>query len=208
MPDICVTVPKNFTYDLAPGCVGMVAWAAEGDLPGQPWSGTEWDFTTWGNKPDIQPGERVYVACQGRLRGYAPLVRLKLGPRRDGRGAGSLNFIRGGGAVAVTIPQEIVGFRGWRYRWWDVAEEVPFPDWLGDARRVVEPRQTCESVSHRRPQAQRPRAAWCALCRSPGDNSILMHRHICTQHANSERRFGHATVVPIAECPGRAIDHG
>jgi hypothetical protein len=38
--------------------------------------------------------------------------------------------VRHGGAVAVTVPLlPVSGFRGWRYRWWDAASEVPFPDW-------------------------------------------------------------------------------
>jgi len=201
--DICVTVPKTFTYDLAPGCVGLAAWAAEGDLPGQPWSGQEWEFTTWGHKPDIQPGERVYVVCQGKLRGYAPLLRVEQGSRRDGTGAGSLSFIRGGGAVAVTIPQTIVGFRGWRYRWWNLAEEVPFPDWLAVEEVSTRPRVTCESDRHRRAGGL-PTAGWCGIYRAPGNGAILAHRHLCTAHANHEKRFGHATVVPIAQCPGRS----
>lgn len=60
--------------------------------------------------------------CEDRLRGYAPLVGLKWNGSRG-------SFIRGGGAVAVTLPDKVRGFQGWRYRWWDYKEEVPFPDW-------------------------------------------------------------------------------
>ncbi len=130
MSDVCLTVPKNFRYHNAPGRIGLAAWAAEGDLPGQPESGIEWEFTTWGQRPDIVPGDRVYIVCEGRLRGYAPLTRLYADKRG---GAYCLSFIRRGGAVAVTIPTPIIGFRGWRYRWWDRAEEVPFRDWLSSA---------------------------------------------------------------------------
>jgi len=37
--------------------------------------------------------------------------------------------VRGGGAVAVTIDKPIVGFRGFRYRDWEYADERPFPGW-------------------------------------------------------------------------------
>jgi hypothetical protein len=121
MSDVVVTVPKNFTHPCAPGKRGLAAWLAEGDAPGSEWSGTLWEFTTYGAVPKIQPGERVYVFCEGRLVGYAPLVEL----RHSGR-HGLIEFVRGGGAVAVTLPEPIIGFRGWRYRWWDRKDEVPF----------------------------------------------------------------------------------
>lgn len=122
MPDVVVTVPKNFTHPAAPGQKGLSAWLAEGDAPGDPWSGEEWAFTTFGPKPDIQPGERVYVVCEGRLVGYAPLIRLWT---KNVSGNGLLAFIRGGGAVACTIDKPITGFRGWRYRFWERDMEKP-----------------------------------------------------------------------------------
>lgn len=111
--DVVVTVPKWF---------GLDTWIEEGDAAGEPWSGRLWDFTTAGARPRIQLGERVYVVCHRRLRGFAPLVELVVDGRR-------LTFVRGGGAVAVTIPEPITGFRGWRYRWWDVKQEQAFPAW-------------------------------------------------------------------------------
>ena len=114
MSDVVVTVPLSF---------GLDHWIAEGDAAGAPWSGSFWDFGVGGGKPDIGPGERVYVLYKRRIRGYAPLVML-LSER-----PGYWMLVRGGGAVAVTIPEEIVGFRGWRLRWWDRSIEVPFPDW-------------------------------------------------------------------------------
>jgi len=111
--DIVVTVPKG----------QWESWIAEGDLPSEPWSGTAYEFTTGGGVPSVWPGDRVYIVAHGRLRGYAPLARLR---SYDG---GRVGFIRQGGAVAVTIQQEVRGFRGWRYRWWDRADEKPFPDW-------------------------------------------------------------------------------
>jgi len=37
---------------------------------------------------------------------------------------------RKGGAVAVTIPDQIRGFRGFRPPWWDREQERPFPGWI------------------------------------------------------------------------------
>ena len=73
MPDVVVTVPKNFEYA---GLVGIEAWIREGDAAGDPWSGEEWHFYLGGPRPKIEPGERVYIVCNGKLRGYAPLVRM------------------------------------------------------------------------------------------------------------------------------------
>ena len=124
MSAVVITVPKSFTCSGAPGKKGLTAWLAEGDPPGTSWSGTLWDYTTWGTYPQIQPGERVYVVCEGRLVGYAPLVRLEFEAVSGNRGY--VTLVRGGGAVAVTLPEPIQGFRGWRYRWWDQAKEEPY----------------------------------------------------------------------------------
>jgi hypothetical protein len=132
VPDIVVTVPKNFQYEGAPGLKGLAAWIAEGDAAGDPETGEEWDFTTWGMKPRIEPGERVYVVCEGKIRGYAPLVEMRFARDPYAPVSGGFNrvtLIRGGGAVAVTIDESIRGFRGWRYRWWNREDERPFPDW-------------------------------------------------------------------------------
>lgn len=112
MMDVVVTVPKGIWSD----------WIDEGDAAGQPESGELWGFFTFGARPDIQIGERVYVVAHGRLRGYAPLAKLEFA-------RGRVAFGRKGGAVAVTIPDPVRGFRGWRYRWWQREIEVPFPDW-------------------------------------------------------------------------------
>ena len=120
MPDVVVTVPKTFRFG---GKVGLDAWVAEGDLPGEEWSGNDSHFYLAGRAPHIEPGERVYVICEGKLRGYAPLVRIEwLGSR-------SYALVRQGGAVAVTIDREIRGFQGFRYRDWDRSEERLFPNW-------------------------------------------------------------------------------
>lgn len=120
MPDVVVTVPKNFRHPLAPGKAGFAAWLAEGDAPGAAPTGHKWEFTTYGPRPDIEVGERVYVVCEGRLVGYAPLTEVM-----SNNGYGPVVFVREGGAVAVTIDEPITGFRGWKYRWWDRAAEKP-----------------------------------------------------------------------------------
>lgn len=112
MGDIVVTVPMNFIDPFGSGKHGLAGWCAEGDCAGEEWSGIEWEFTVGGPKPHIVPGDRVYVVCEYRLRGYAPLIRID-----EIRNRWAL--VRGGGAVAVTIPKRVVGFRGWRRRWWD-----------------------------------------------------------------------------------------
>jgi len=112
MSDVVVTVPKGVWFD----------WIAEGDAVGEPPTGDEWGFFMGGVPPRIEPGERVYVVAHGRLRGYAPLERVA----RTERG---FALCRKAGAVAVTIPEPIPGFRGWRVRWWERDREVPFAAW-------------------------------------------------------------------------------
>lgn len=120
--DIVVTVPANFKFA---GKTGLAAWIDEGQLPGDDESGEDWHFFLGGHPPkDIQPGDRVYVVCQWKLRGYAPLVRVE----KDVHGGGYA-LVRRGGAVAVTIDEPVKGFRGCRYRWWKREDEKPFPDW-------------------------------------------------------------------------------
>lgn len=105
--DLVVTVPRRL----------WSAWLAEGDLPGQPETGEEWAFFTH-RPPSSAVGGRLYIVAYGRLRGYAPITRI------------AKNAIcRRGGAVAITIPEAIYGFRGWRRRWWNQAVEMPFPEW-------------------------------------------------------------------------------
>ena len=115
MTDVVVTVPM----------AQWQAWVDEGDLPGEV---AQYESHFWiGNRPTIAPGDRVYIVAHGRLRGYAPLVRVEssceLRPER-------LCLVRTGGAEAVTIPETIRGFQGYRYRWWRRSAEVPFPDWM------------------------------------------------------------------------------
>ena len=115
MPDVLVTVPARLWQ----------TWLDEGDLPGHRWSGFESHFWV-GHPPAISPGERVYIVALGKLRGYAPLVRIEdpclLRPERS-------CLVRRALAVAVTIDEAIKGARGFRYRWWDRSAERPFEDW-------------------------------------------------------------------------------
>jgi hypothetical protein len=116
MTDVVVTCPQSL----------WLQWLDEGDLPGDPPSEYESHWMIGGRLPKIEPGERVYIVSFGRLRGYAPLVDTEescaLNPERR-------CLVREGGAVAVTIRGFIRGFQGWRYRWWERADEMPFPNW-------------------------------------------------------------------------------
>ena len=113
MTDVVVTVPKTF---------GLDRWIAEGDAAGEPWTGQEWGFFLGGRPPRIEPGERVYVVYNGKLRGWAPLVRVQLCDR-------GFALVRRGDAHAVTIAEWIQGFQGYRYRWWPLEQERPYPTW-------------------------------------------------------------------------------
>jgi hypothetical protein len=114
--DVVVTVPKGLWED----------WLDEGDLPGEPWSGMRSHFWLRGALPEMSPGERVYIVAHNRLRGYAPLVQIE---RRCSMRPSVSCLMRYGDAVAVTIPETIRGFQGFRYRWWDRLAERPFPQW-------------------------------------------------------------------------------
>ena len=114
--DLVVTVPKWFWFD----------WIAEGDAVGEPETGEEWGFTVGWRKPPIGPGERLYIVAHGRLRGYAPVTRIEGYPDKNWA------IGRKGGAVACTIAEPIVGFRGWRKAWWSRDIELPYPDWRTD----------------------------------------------------------------------------
>ena len=112
--DICVTVPKRLWKE----------WIAEGDLPGELASGQTFYFWIGRKAPNIKPGDRVYIVAHGKLRGYAPCVGIHYDIASD-----HYAIMRQGGAVAVTILTPIEGFQGYRYRFWNREEEVPFPDW-------------------------------------------------------------------------------
>lgn len=73
----------------------------------------------------VAADQRCYVVAHGRLRGYAPLYAVEV----DESGRRFISLIRRGGAHAVTIAAPIIGFRGYRYRWWSRDQEVAFPGW-------------------------------------------------------------------------------
>lgn len=87
------------------------------------------------HRPKISPGERVYIVAHGLLRGYAPLHKIESAPVRFGGRRDGFALVRRGGAVAVTIDQEIRGFQGWRYRWWEREFERPFPGYRTEGVR-------------------------------------------------------------------------
>lgn len=137
MADVVVTIPTS----------RWEAWLEEGCLPGENPRGARYFIRTAG-RPRIEPGERVYVVAHGRLRGYAPLwylgdelplldVKLPdageydiIDKWRDEHRDGFHHYlVRRGGAVAVTIPEKIKGFQGFRYRWWGRKQEISFHEW-------------------------------------------------------------------------------
>ena len=113
MADVVVTVPMTAWED----------WIAEGQLPGDEWDGETYSYFSVPSYPRrIIAGERVYVVAGGRLRGFAPLVRVE-------HSASRCLLVRACVAVAMTTDETITGFRGYRYRWWDRANERPFVSW-------------------------------------------------------------------------------
>lgn len=134
MADLVVTVPPT----------KWAAWLASSDLVGQPESDREhtWLFDRGTQRPPIAEGDRLYVVSCRLLRGYAPVVRVEM---RDGRWA----VVRRGGAVAVTLPEPVTGFPGWRMRWWDRSAELAFPDWQR-AATSADPRSAERVIDHLR----------------------------------------------------------
>jgi hypothetical protein len=120
MGDVVVTVPMRLWEE----------WVEEGDAAGEPPTNEyEYGFNLYGPKPHMKVGDRVYIVAHGKVRGYAPLVELEeYSERFGGRGHG-FALVRRGGAVACTIPAGVRGFQGWRYRWWEYSDELPFPNW-------------------------------------------------------------------------------
>ena len=104
----------------------FLAWIAEGDAVGEPYTGEEWGwYTSHSLAATIKPGDRFYVVAHGKLRGWAPVTRVE---DHSHKGGGHV-ICRRGDAVACTIPTPIPGFRGLRVRWWSRDIEQPFPEW-------------------------------------------------------------------------------
>lgn len=119
--DLVGTCPKDFWEQ----------WLREGGLPGQtdtgPW--TEWSwYTNHSLALQTNPGDRFYVVAHGKLRGYAPVVKVEAPP--EDNDDVKYAIIRRLGAVACTVPFSIPGFRGLRPRWWPREQEQTFPDWM------------------------------------------------------------------------------
>lgn len=115
MSDLVGTCPKDFWLE----------WIAEGDAAGDPETSQEWGWYTKHSLIRlIRPGDRFYVVAHGKLRGYAPVTSILRNTFGQPVAIG-----RRGGAVAVTIAEEIPGFRGLRRPWWLARNERPFPDW-------------------------------------------------------------------------------
>lgn len=112
MSDLVVTVPQNFWAE----------WILEGDAAGDAPTGETWGFTVGPRRPPVDPGERLYIVAHNRLRGYAPVTKVE-------RVGSTWCIGREAGAVAVTIPKIIKGFRGWQKRSWAIEDEVPFDHW-------------------------------------------------------------------------------
>ena len=117
--DLVGTCPKTFWKE----------WLEEGDCAREPETG---HYYAWWSRHhlahalariyDHAETYRFYVVAHGKLRGYAIVEGYDI---KDG----AIKIIRKGQAVAVTIPEPIPGFRGLRKRWWDRADEIPFPGW-------------------------------------------------------------------------------
>ena len=115
--DLVGTCPKGF----------WEKWLAEGDCAGDQDSNLYYYWETRSRIAHrIQEGERFYVVAHSRLRGYASVVQVDWD---DDDSHHPVHIWRSGGAVAVTIPEAILGFQGVRRRWWDRKSEIPFPNW-------------------------------------------------------------------------------
>jgi hypothetical protein len=126
--DVVVTIPKPRWGE----------WLNEGDLADGTETPAPWEehaeygltFGAGSPIPKVQAGERLYVVAHGQLRGYAPITEIDTErPERFGGQPGGFAIVRRGGAVAVRLPLPVKGFQGYRYRWWNTAAEIPFPDW-------------------------------------------------------------------------------
>lgn len=123
--DVMVTIAQGI----------WLGWLCEGTLPGES-SPEEWALFygsgRGGRRPtaptNLFPGDRVYVAAYGLIRGYAPLIRIERTPA-------GYALVRAGGAVACTpwkedVPLRVPPFQGVRYRTWPRETERAFPDWM------------------------------------------------------------------------------
>ena len=78
--------------------------------------------------------------------------------------------MRHGDAHACTVPFEIKGFRGWRYRFWNYEEEIPFQEWQDPEACIGWMRQPKPQKVPRRKLVTRNRDAWDAYYNEYHDN--------------------------------------
>lgn len=100
-------------------------WLREGDCAGDPPSSEPDGYAWWTRAQSarhIKEGDRFYVLARGLIRGYAVVSSVRTTD-------GEWWQIRRVNPVAVSIPERVRGFQGIRRRWWNPADEVPFPDW-------------------------------------------------------------------------------
>ena len=118
MPDVVATCPQR----------SWAEWLAEGDCAGERTTGEEYAWLTGAMLAGkAKPGDRLYIVAFGRLRGWAPIVRVE--HEALSLGYHQYSIVRAARAVACTLEAPVPGFRGLRRRWWDRADELPFPDW-------------------------------------------------------------------------------
>ena len=120
LEDLVATLPKSF---------GLKEWIEEGDPAGEPHTDPPNVSYFW-KVPSLPrrsgPGARLYVVYDGTLIGYSIISHIIQTPQ-------GVFVVRPGGVrardEAVTIPDRIPGFQGYRYRWWPRDKERPFPEW-------------------------------------------------------------------------------
>ncbi len=187
MSDLVVTVPRDL----------WVGWIAEGDAAGEPETGQEWGFRMGEvcnkPKPPIESGEHLYIVAHDRVRGRAPVTRVC-------EHNGWWMIGREGGAVAVTIPDLVPGFRGYRRRWWNSSLEVPFPEWK--TADLWLNRKQAELKTHHRPAEYevdfdgRPKGLcgqW-ALCST--EDNLLVDCKGCLRKLEAAGKLSRAIVKP------------
>lgn len=93
---------------------------AEGDTPNDgEWSGLTHPHCLSGRPKNLQRGDHVYFASGGEVRYRAPIFGTA---EHNGR----FYLLRQGGAEWVELDEPVRPFQGFRYRWWDLDDEVHY----------------------------------------------------------------------------------
>ena len=100
-------------------------WLAYGGFTPESGKAYVW-YTRSSLVTQMSPGDRFYVVAFGRLRGYAPVVKVLT---LNGGWFGVMWMRNPGNAVACTIDRSCIGFQGLARRWWPREDEKPFPEW-------------------------------------------------------------------------------